>query len=362
MASIVSSGSKTASDPYPNSALSRYISSLQLGANMQRREFIGLLGGAVASWPLSGRAQEIERKRRVGVLMSTSQSDRHEVAAIATLTATLRALGWIEGKNLELIYRWGAGDADRMTANAREVAALDPDILLVKGANLPAAHEVTDTIPIVFVLLSDAAAKEYVASFARPAGNVTGFASSELSLVGKRLALLREVNPRTLRVLYITSKLVGAGTADLLARIGKDAATTGVTLIDGSAQNGVEIEAAVRTFAREGNGGIVVAFNAFTTVNRETIVAAANRYRLPAIYPLRSFTDGGGLFSYGFDQNDEFRQAAGYVDRILRGEKPGDLPVQEPTKFEMIINLKTAKELGLTISESFLLRADEVIE
>jgi putative tryptophan/tyrosine transport system substrate-binding protein len=329
---------------------------------MKRREFLTLFGGTVATWPMCARAQGIERKRRVGLLMSTSESDPREVAAVAVLVTALGARGWVEGKNLELIYRWGAGDSDRMMANARQVIALEPDMLVVKGANLPSARDAAGTIPIVFVLLSDATALEYVASFARPGGTITGFASSESTLVGKRLALLRELSPRTLRVLYVTSRLVGAGTGDLLLRISKDAVVAGVTLVDGSSENGAEIEAAIRVFAREGGGGVVVAFNAFTTVHRETIVAAANRHGLPAIYPLRSFTDGGGLFSYGFDQNDQFRQAAGYVDRILRGEKPGDLPVQEPTKFEMVLNLKTAKALGLTVPPTLLARADEVIE
>jgi putative ABC transport system substrate-binding protein len=329
---------------------------------MERRKFITLLGGGAAAWPMSARAQQVERKRRVGVLMSTSDSDAREVAAVAALATALRAHGWTEGKNLELIYRWGAGDPDRMTANARELTALRPDMLVVKGASLPAACEAAGTIPFVFVLLNDAIAEKYVASFARPNGTVTGFASSELTLVGKRLALLRELSPGIRRVLYVTNRFVGAGTADLLAHLGEDAAAAGVTLIDGSVESSAEIEAAVRLCAQQSDGGIIAAFNAFTTVHREIIVTAASRYRLPAIYPLRSFTDGGGLFSYGFDQNDQFRQAAAYVDRILRGEKVGDLPVQEPTKFEMIFNLKTARALDLTVPPTLLARVDEVVE
>ena len=308
---------------------------------MDRRKFITLTAG-VAAWPGSPSAQQIERRRRVGVLMSTSASDPREVAAVAALTTALRAHGWTDGKNIELIYRWGAGDPDRMTADAREIAALRPDMLVVKGASLPAAREAAGTIPIVFVILNDAIAEKYVASFARPNGTVTGFASSELTLVGKRLALLRELSPRTRRVLYISNRFVGAGTGDLLARLREDAVAADITLIDGSVESDAEIETAVRLCAQESDGGIIAAFNAFTTVHRNTIITAANRYRLPAIYPLRSFTDGGGLFSYGFDQNDQFRQAAAYVDRILKGDKAGDLPVQEPTKFEMIFNLKTA--------------------
>jgi putative ABC transport system substrate-binding protein len=329
---------------------------------MDRRQFITLTAGVAAAWPVSPRAEQIERKRRVGVLMSTSESDPREVAAVAALAAALRAHGWSEGKNLELISRWGAGDPDRITADAREVSALKPDMLVVKGASLPAAREAAGAIPIVFVILNDAIAEKYVASFARPNGTVTGFASSELTLVGKRLALLRELNPRTRRVLYITNRFVGAGTGDLLARLRDDAVAADITLIDGSVESDAEIEAAVRLCAQESDGAIIAAFNAFTTVHRQIIITAANRYRLPAVYPLRSFTDGGGLFSYGFDQNDQFRQAAAYVDRILRGEKAGDLPVQEPTKFEMIFNLKTAQALDLTVPPTLLARVDEVIE
>jgi putative ABC transport system substrate-binding protein len=249
-----------------------------------------------------------------------------------------------------------------MAANARELISQAPDVIVLKGANLPAAREGTATIPIVFVALSDASVQEFVENFAHPAGNITGFASDELALVGKRLGLLREMSPRTVRVLYLTSKRVGVGRADLSEQILKDAAAVGVALTNGAADSGAEIEAMVQEFAREPDGGLVVAFNAFTTVHRQTIAALATRYRLPAIYPLRSFTDGGGLFSYGFDQDDQFRQAASYVDRILKGEKPGDLPVQLPTKYQMIINRKTAKALGLSIPQMLLTTADEVIE
>ena len=329
---------------------------------MRRRAFISLLGGAAVAWPLAARAQQPERMRRIGVLMSPDENDPRERSSVAAFVETLGKLGQAVGRNVEIIYRWGAGDPQRMAANAREIVSQAPDVIVVMGANLPAARELTATIPIVFVFLSDASVQEYVANFAHPGGNITGFASDELALVGKRLGLLREMSPRTVRVLYITGKRVGVGRAELSEQILKDAATVGVTLTEGAADSDAEIEAAVREFVREPDGGLVAAFNAFTTVHRGTIIALAARHRLPAIYPLRASTDGGGLFSYGFDQDDQFRQAASYVDRILKGEKPGDLPVQLPTKYQMVINLKTAKAIGLVVPPTLLARADEVIE
>jgi putative ABC transport system substrate-binding protein len=328
---------------------------------VKRRKFITLLGNA-AAWPVVARAQQVEQMRHIGVLMSTDETDSRERSSVAAFTEKLSTLGWIEGRNLEIVYRWGTGDPQRMAANARELVSQAPDLIVLKGANLPAAREMTATIPIVFVVLSDASVQEYVTNFAHPGGNITGFASDELALVGKRLGLLREMSPRTVRVLYITSKSVGVGRAELLDRIIQDATAVGITLIDGAADSSTEIETAVQSFAREHYGGLVIAFNAFTTVHRELIAALATRYRLPAIYPLRSFADGGGLFSYGFDQDDQFRQAAPYVDRILKGEKPGDLPIQLPTKYQLVINLKTAKALGIIVPPTLLARADEVIE
>jgi putative ABC transport system substrate-binding protein len=329
---------------------------------MKRREFITLLGGAAVAWPLATRAQQPERMHRIGVLMSTDETDPRERSSVTAFVEALGKLGQVVGKNVEIVYRWGAGDPQRMAANAREIIRLAPDVIVLKGANLPAARELTASIPIVFVLLSDSGVQDYVTNFAHPGGNITGFASDELALVGKRLGLLREMSPHTLRVLYLTSKRVGVRTAELSEQIFKDASTVGVTLIEGSTDNDAEIEGAVQEFVRKPDGGLVVAFNAFTTTHRQTIAALATRYRVPAIYPLRSFTDGGGLFSYGFDQDDQFRQAASYVDRIIKGEKPGDLPVQLPTKYQMVINLKVAKAIGLEVPPTLLARADEVIE
>ncbi len=329
---------------------------------MRRREFMALLGGGAVIWPRAAGAQQPERMKRIGVLMSTNETDSRERASVAAFVEALGKLGQVVGQNVEIVYRWGAGDPQLMAANAREIISQAPDVIVVKGANLPAAREMTATIPIVFVLLSDSGVQDYVTNFAHPGGNVTGFASDELALVGKRLGLLREMSPRTVRVLYMTSKRVGVRTAELSEQILKDATAVGVTLIEGSTDNNAGIEAAVQEFARKPDGGLVVAFNAFTTTHRQTIAGLATRYRVPAIYPLRSFTDGGGLFSYGFDQDDQFRQAASYVDRILKGEKPGDLPVQLPTKYQMVINLKAAKAIGLEVPPTLLARADEVIE
>ena len=327
-----------------------------------RRHFTSLLGGAAVAGPFAALAQQPERMQRIGVLMSTDEADPRERSSVAAFVDALGNLGQVVGRNVEIMYRWGAGDPQRMAANAREIISQAPDVIVVKGANLPAAREMTATIPIVFVLLSDLGVQDYVKNFAHPGGNVTGFASDELALVGKRLGLLREISPRTVRVLYITSKRVGVRTAELSAQILKDASAVGVTLVEGSTDNDAEIEVAIQEFALKPDGGLVVAFNAFTTTHRQSIAAFATRYRMPAIYPLRSFTDGGGLFSYGFDQDDQFRQAASYVDRILKGEKPGDLPVQLPTKYQMVINLKVAKAIGLEVPPTLLARADEVIE
>jgi len=327
-----------------------------------RREFISVLGGSAIAWPRAADAQQPTSIRRIGVLMSGDETDPRERASVAAFVDALGQLGQVAGQNLEIAYRWGAGDPQRMAANARELVDLAPDVILVMGANLPAARETTATIPIVFVFLNDASVQEYVTSFAHPGGNITGFASDEIALVGKRLGLLREMSPRTVRVLYITGKRVGVGRAKLSEQIIKDAEAVGVTVIDGAVESDADIETAVQNFAREPDGGLVVAFNAFSTVHRGTIIALAARYNLPAIYPLGTFTDSGGLFSYGFDQDDLFRKAASYVNRILKGEKPGDLPVQLPTKYQMVINLKTAKVMSLNVPATLLARADEVIE
>ncbi len=323
---------------------------------------MALVGAAAVAPPSMATAQHADRLRRVGILMSTAETDPEEASAVAAFVQSLGNLGWVAGRNLEIVDRWGAGDADRMQVNAREMVGLGPDVILVKGASVPAARRATSTIPIVFVVLGDATAQDYVGSFARPGGNITGFASFERELVGKRLELLREMSPGMTEVLYIRSRRTGADTRGLFLRIVEDAAVFGLAVTDGGAENEADLDRAMETFARGPHGGLVVAFDAFNTVHRGRIIDLAARYRLPAVYPLRVFARSGGLVCYGFDQNDQFRQAASYIDRILKGERPGDLPVQAPTKFELVINLKTAKALGLAIPATLLARADEVIE
>ncbi len=329
---------------------------------MKRRQFVSLLGGVTLAWPLTARAQQPEPARRIGVLMSTAESDPIERASVNAFIGALAKLGWVNGQNLQITYRWGAGDAQRMEANARELINLAPDVLLVKGANVPAARRATTTIPIIFVVLSDANAESYVGSFSRPKGNMTGFTSYERGLVGKRLTLLRELSPKITRVLYIRSRMTGTDTLPLYEQLVADARTIHVPVTDAACEDDEEIESIIQSFAREPNGGLIAAFDAFTTVHRSKIVGLATPLRLPAIYPLRTFVQSGGLCSYGFDQDEQFRHAASYVARILAGAKPSDLPVQAPNKFELLINLKAAKAIGLDVPSTLLATADEVIE
>jgi ABC-type uncharacterized transport system substrate-binding protein len=329
---------------------------------MKRRDFVSFLGGAAMAWPLEAHAQQSGQMRRVGVLMSTSRDEPQENVFLSAFVEALAKAGWSAGRNVEIISRWGDGDADRMLDNARELVAMSPDVMLVKGANVAAAQKSTATIPVVFVLLSDAIAEDMVGSFARPVGNMTGFTSYERELVGKRLALLRELSPSLQRVLYIRSRRTAADARGLLTRLSSDATALGMETTDGAADSDADIERAFEAFAAKSNGGLIVAFDAFAAVHHGKIVELASRYRLPAVYPLRIFTQGGGLVSYGLDQEDQFRQAASYVARILAGGKPGDLPVQAPTRFELVANSRAAKETGLTIPATLLARADEVIE
>jgi len=326
---------------------------------MRRRDLI--LGLAAIAAP-SAWAQPSERPKRIGLLMSTAESEAHEQMAVAAFVQALEKGGWKRGQNAEITIRWGAGDVERMTANAREIVALAPDVIAVKGANLEALAKLTTTIPIVFVSLSDAVALRYVASLARPSGNVTGFTSGERELVGKRLQLLREIAPGIKRALYLRSRQVGSDTNPLFVRLAADANASGFPVSDGPVDAPTDLEPLIGVFAREAHGGLVVAFDAFNATHSALLVELAEKYRLPAVYSARFFADQGGLLSYGFDQDDQFRQAAAYVDRILNGAKPADLPVQEPTRFQLVINLKTAKALGLTVPQILLSQADEVIE
>jgi putative ABC transport system substrate-binding protein len=326
---------------------------------VNRRAFVAGLGGLTLA---RATAAQSSGRRRVGILMSTEKNDPSETASVAAFIDGLKTLGWDETRNVEFVTRWGGGNSGRMDRNAREMVALAPDAILVKGANVPAARRATATIPLVFVVLSDVIAQAEAGSFARPKGNLTGFASSEFALVGKRLELLREMSPRITRALYIRSKETGTATRELFERVVKDAATTGFPIVDGAADNAGEIETEIQSFGRTQDGGLIIAFDAFTTVHQKAITALAAGTHLPAIYPLRAFIESGGLCSYGFDQKDQFRSAASYIDRLLKGAKPGDLPVQLPTKFQFLINLKAAKALGLAVPATLLARADEVIE
>ena len=328
---------------------------------MKRRGFIGLVGG-LAAWPLVARAQQVDRTKRVGILMSTAETDPLEISSVSAFTAELAKLGWVQGKNLDLSVRWGAADSKRMTANAEELVSGGMDVILAKGATVPSARQATTSIPIVFVSLPDPIVQPLVGSFSRPVGNITGFTTYEYGLVGKRLSLLRDLSPRISRVLYLRSRQSGVATQSLLERVMEDARPTGLNVTDAPAQNPADIDGAIQAFAASPDGGLLVAFDAFTLIHRQAIVEMAARYRLPAVYPSRNFAGNGGLCSYGFDQSQQFREAASYVSRLLSGAKPSDLPVQTPTKFELFLNLKTAKVLDLAISPSLLAAADEVIE
>ena len=329
---------------------------------MKRRDFLRVVGGSAAVWPLRGYAQQPGPMRRIGVLMSTAQSDSLEVGSINAFVAELEKLGWAKGKNLEIDIRWGEADPKRMTANAAELVALKPDLLVAKGAHVPAARQATTTIPIVFVVLIDSVAQNVVGAFSHPSGNATGFTSYEHELVGKRLSLLRDLAPRTARVLYVRSRESGVATQSLLNRLIGDAKALGLPVVDAPGQSKADIAGAVEAFAKEPDGGMIVAFDAFTFIHRPQLVELAARNRLPAIYPSRVFSQSGALCCYGFDQDDQFRQAANYVARILAGAKLSELPVQAPTKFDLVINRKTATALGLAIPQTLLATADEVIE
>jgi putative ABC transport system substrate-binding protein len=325
----------------------------------KRREFIMLLGGA-AAWPLAARAQQT---RRIGVLIPLySQSDREAQATIAAFLDTFQKLGWIDGHNVHIGYRWGGGDAERAKAAAAELVRSAPDAIVVAGSSaLVELQRLTSTIPIVFTQVGDPVAAGFVPSLAQPGGNVTGFQAFEPAMGGKWLGVLKEAAPNLRRaaVLFGSDSRPNVAylrTAEAIAP-SLGVAVTPVDVVDSEA-----IERAVAAFASQPDGGLTVLPHPKTWANRGSIIILAARHRLPAIYPFRIFAAEGGLLSYGFDQIDSWRGAATYVDRILRGEKPADLPVQAPTKFELIVNLKTARALGLSIPPAFPLRADEVIE
>jgi putative ABC transport system substrate-binding protein len=325
---------------------------------MLRRQFLGVLGGAAVAWPLVAHAQQM---RRIGVLLAFPESDLERQPRVAAFQKGLQELGWTDGRNVRIDYRWAVGDADRVRY-AAELVALAPDVIMATtGATVGALQQASRTVPIVFVTVIDPVGGGWVASLARPGGNATGFAAFEFSMGGKWLELLKEIAPRVTRVAVIRDPSVPAGSG-LFAAIQTVAPSFGVELISVGVRDASEIERGIAAFAREANGGLIVPVPSSVTLHRELLITLAARHRLPAIYSARFFVTSGGLISYAPDPIDPYRRAASYVDRILKGEKPADLPVQAPTKYELIINLKTAKALGLEIPPTVLARADEVIE
>ena len=328
---------------------------------MTRREFITLLGGA-AAWPLAARAQQGERMRRIGVLMNLTDDDLEASARVTALAQGLQQLGWTDGRNVRIDYRWYAGDADAARKYAAELIALTPDIVLASGTlGVTAIQRVAGPVPIVFALVADPIGAGIVNSLARPAENATGFMLYEYSLSGKWLELLKQIAPRVTRAAVIREQANAAGIAQFGA-IQALAPSLGVQVSPVNVRNANEIESGIATFARTANGGLIVTGSATATIHRHLILKLAAQYKLPAIYANRPSVVDGGLISYGPDRVDEYRRAASYVDRVLKGEKPADLPVQAPTKYELVINLKTAKALGLTVPPTMLIVADEVIE
>jgi putative ABC transport system substrate-binding protein len=328
---------------------------------VKRRDFITLLGGAAAAWPLAAPAQQPDRIRRIGVLMHLAANDLEGQARFASFLQGLQQLGWTDGRNVRVDTRWGASDAERRKS-AAELEALSPDIILASTTlALVALQQTTRTVPIVFVNVADPVGAGFVESLARPGGNVTGFALFEYSLSGKWLELLKEIAPRVTRVAVIRDSANPAGIGQF-AVIQSVAPSFGVELSPVVARDGSEIERLVTAFARSPNDGLIVMGSALGANHSNLIVTLAARHRLPTVYPFRFFVTGGGLISYGPDTIDPYRRAASYVDRILKGEKPADLPVQAPTKYQLVINLKTVKALGLEVPPMLLARADEVIE
>ena len=329
---------------------------------MRRREFISLAGGVVASWPLAALGQEPEKVRRIGVLSNRGADDPEVPAFLEAFTKGLAELGWTDGRNVRIDYRWSAGEAAAAQKYAAELIALGPDVILASGTlSVGSVKKITSSVPIVFTLVTDPVGAGFVDSLSLPGGNTTGFMLLEYSSSGKWLELLKQIAPKLSRVAVLRDTDNPAGSAQFGA-IQAVAPSLGVAVSPINTTNAADIERSVGTFASAANGGLIVTGSATATVHRKLIIALATRYKLPAIYTARFHVSLGGLISYGADYFDQFRRAAGYVDRILKGEKPGDLPVQAPTKYELVINLKTAKALGLDVPATLLARADEVIE
>jgi putative ABC transport system substrate-binding protein len=329
---------------------------------MKRREFITLLGGAAAAWPQAARAQQAERMRRIGVLMAHAESDPEGQAFVAAFREGLQKLGWTEGRNIRIDTRWAA-EVELMQGFAKELIALQPDLILANNTPTTAAVlQQTSTIPIIFAVVADPVGSGFVASFPQPGGNVTGFNVSEPTLAGKFVELLKEIAPHVARVAMLFNPATTPYRDIYLNPFKAAAASFAVEAITAPVHDRSELESVVAAQAREPNSGLIVMPDGFMNVHRAEVTSLAARYRLPAVYPYRFWAELGGLLSYGPDQIDNFRRAATYVDRILKGAKPSELPVQAPVKFELVINLKTAKALGLDVPLFFQQRADEVIE
>jgi putative ABC transport system substrate-binding protein len=329
---------------------------------LKRREFITLLGSAAVTWPLAARAQQPDRMRRIGVLTPLAADDPQGQVRNAAFLQGLQETGWTVGRNVRIDYRWAAGDADRINRYAAELVALAPDVILATGSPAMAVLQPrTRAVPIVFVQVADPVGSRFVGNLSRPAGNVTGFTVYENGMGAKWLELLKEIAPRVTRAAVFRGP-TNAAEIGQLGALTAAAPSLGVELLPIDVRYANEIERVVTAFARVPNGGLIVAAGSAAVGHRELIITLAARLRLPAVYSQRIFVAGGGLISYGPDEIDEYRQAAGYVDRILKGEKPADLPVQPPTKYETVVNLKAAKALGLDLPASVLARADEVIE
>ena len=333
-----------------------------MASHIGRRKFLATLGGAAAAWPLVSRAQQPERLRRIGVLMNRASDNPEGQDRLAAFHQGLQELGWNVGRNVRIDTRWTEDNADQTVKQAAGLIPLSPDIILAGGTlAVTALQNISRTLPIVFASVADPVGAGIVDSLAHPGGNATGFMIYEYNLGAKWMELLKEIAPRVTRVAIIRNAANPAGVAQFAA-LQNAAQSLGVQTSPINVRDAREIERSVEAFARSPNGGLVVTQSASATVYRDVIIAAAARHKLPAVYALRYDATGGGLISYGPDVVHQFRQAAAYVDRVLKGEKPADLPVQAPTKYELTINLKTAKALGITMPDSLLARADEVIE
>jgi putative tryptophan/tyrosine transport system substrate-binding protein len=330
---------------------------------MIRREFITLLGGAAAAWPLAARAQQAARVRRLAVFMNLPEGDPEAQRNVIALREGLAALGWVEGRSIHTDYRWATDDPNSISRSAAELVALAPDVILASATDgLAALQKGTQTIPIVFVSVSDPVGQGFVASLARPGGNITGFTAFEFSMGGKWIETLKKIAPSVQQIAVLFNPKTAPYFELFLRSITTGAATFSVKSVATPVQDVGEIEAAMMALARQPNVGLICPSDSYTSTHRKTIISLAGRYTIPAIYAWREFVSDGALVAYGIDRIDMYRRAPPYIDRILKGAKAADLPVQQPTKFELAINLKTAKSLGLEIPPTLLAVADEVIE